>query len=93
MAATVTEAPLVGASELRHISGILEDFVGELLGREPEPLTTSEAQAIIADYLAHAPAPSRIAPVRPHKCRCDRPLIFERRHCFRCGHDVRRVTR
>ena len=76
MTATVTEAPS-GASGL-----------SALLEREPAPLTAVETGAIVRDFLASTAPPRRRLAVRA--CRCDRPWTFERGHCAKCGHELRR---
>ena len=69
--------------------------LSDLLGREPAPLSASEAEAIVRDFVAReidrwSPAQARTA-VRA--CRCDRPWVFEPGHCGKCGHDLKAVAR
>jgi hypothetical protein len=69
-------APLVGAPDL-----------AELLEIEPEALSASEAQAIVADFLARAADPPRPC-AGARACRCPRPWKWEDAHCGKCGHDL-----
>ena len=90
MAATVEEAPLVDASDLAALL-------------EPEPLSASEEQAIVADFLGRAAELHALAPVRrapepwepSRACRCEHPLPIADEwfpgwaRCLWCGRDAR----
>jgi hypothetical protein len=76
MAATMQEAPRVGASDL-----------ADLL--EPE-LSAAEAQAIVREFLARAVGPP-VAPIA-RACRCLHAWEFERGRCAACGHELARRT-